>query len=706
MVGRKLASFARNGLGPAALLWIPTLYLLRQAFDPAPPWPVLAAILLAGLGVQGFLYVVANRGFFLGRRPPYQLRLAAAALAALSMGAAAGLPLLAHLRAGGAGIETNTGAASLAGAQLFALAYAVFARRVRFRTLVQFAEGARRRARSAARILLPVGTFHLDRVLRRLEELGEGAPGREARESPEREIRELVRELRVRWDDRLARPVPWATAAPLLGSFLDLLANRHGDRLEVAPLERRERLDHACVRASPACALLEAAAMHLPEDSRMAVCSSEEEGMLRLSVTASGFAEPAPLRLEGALLEEIRTSLRAGVRVSREWRGDTLLIDLRYPSAPSVPSEDDFALRFGPQIEPIAEGDPAVRKRLYRRGDEVIKVHFDGGFDPKPTLIDDEFYIMRRLCGHARWFPEITGTGRQPGYRWISYRYEPGTPLDLWLQRDSGRTHALHLLLDFQQLLRSLAELGVAHRDLNPGNLIVRPDQSLVLIDYDQAVADTPEFLGADLDGAPRGTAKNDLASLLDRAELTRSANDAVRVLGEHWPQPEAPFELELAGHLFPGREPFAPLFYALRDEVGTLAGLRVLDQGSAAPLFGLFAASHGARVTISSRDRAGAELASRLAGRMGISLEIQEGSCAPAGPRFDLVVSLEPEGAVSALDALPLERAGAVALTVSGDPASLARQGTARGFRAPRTLAFTSALTPLLLFERERASR
>ena len=171
MLRRKLRFFLEHGVGAAALLWIPTLYLLHAAFTPAPPALALGAVLVLGMLLQVVLYGVSNRRFFIGARPPLQLALAGLGLATLAAGVAGGLPLLLHARTAGDGLVVRSGALGLAAAQLVVLQYRVFMGRVGFRSLVVFAEAAGRRARSSARVLLPVGTFQLGRVLGRLEEL-------------------------------------------------------------------------------------------------------------------------------------------------------------------------------------------------------------------------------------------------------------------------------------------------------------------------------------------------------------------------------------------------------------------------------------------------------------------------------------------------------------------------------------------------------
>ena len=214
--------------------------------------------------------------------------------------------------------------------------------------------------------------------------------------------------------------------------------------------------------------------------------------------------------------------------------------------------------------------------------------------------------------------------------------------------------------------------LGVSHRDLNPGNFIVRDDGSLVLIDFDQAVADAPEFRGADLDGSTGNRAKNDFESLLERAGLIRRANDLISQLAGCWPSSDAAFELEIAAHRFPGRLRWADLWHPIVEEIGALAGLRVLDWHSSMPLFAFFAASHGARVSVAAPDADAAALLHQLSPMVGGLQELGSALPASAAADFDLVVCLSPPDAQLAVDALVASGASRWVLAGCGGTSAL----------------------------------
>ena len=56
-----------------------------------------------------------------------------------------------------------------------------------------------------------------------------------------------------------------------------------------------------------------------------------------------------------------------------------------------------------------------------------------------------------------------------------------------------------------------------------------------MLIDFDQGAYGL-DYVGADRNGVDAGLAKNDLVEFLERARLTRTANELISALGEAWP--------------------------------------------------------------------------------------------------------------------------------------------------------------------------
>lgn len=60
-----------------------------------------------------------------------------------------------------------------------------------------------------------------------------------------------------------------------------------------------------------------------------------------------------------------------------------------------------------------------------------------------------------------------------------------GMSLLTWLREHQDATEIARLAAEFDRLIRELAGAGIAHGDLRPGNILVQPDGTLRLIDYD-----------------------------------------------------------------------------------------------------------------------------------------------------------------------------------------------------------------------------
>ncbi|MCF2526316.1 hypothetical protein [Yinghuangia soli] len=83
-------------------------------------------------------------------------------------------------------------------------------------------------------------------------------------------------------------------------------------------------------------------------------------------------------------------------------------------------------------------------------------------------------YVPRGVLVHGTWYPVIL-------MEWVE-----GTGLIPWLEEHLDDPAAIGALADrFADLVRDLEAAGFAHGDLQHGNIVVRPDGSLRLIDYD-----------------------------------------------------------------------------------------------------------------------------------------------------------------------------------------------------------------------------
>lgn len=157
------------------------------------------------------------------------------------------------------------------------------------------------------------------------------------------------------------------------------------------------------------------------------------------------------------------------------------------PATGPVPST-----HFGPYVvsEVLGQGATGIVFRgVDPRRDTVVAIK---------TLLDDELAdaeVLRRECltlsrldhpGVVR----VLASGSETGRPWYAMEYVRGTTLhDYWEVRRHGEARAD--LIDSLSILRRLCVTlsflhgeGIVHRDVHPGNIIVRPNGQPVLVDF------------------------------------------------------------------------------------------------------------------------------------------------------------------------------------------------------------------------------
>ena len=631
-----------TALGPETALWVVVPLMIRRS-AAGSPWLVAVLASVAGLVVSATLRFLSNRWWFAGTRSSSELWTAAVVIAALGSALISGGAVFARYR-GGAGVDLPMVTATWF--LVSTLLLVPFRGRLEFRAWILFHDSVRERTRPYATALLGpdravVHDFAEDLVQRAVIRGGLDAA----------DVSRAALWLRIASDDRYRRAVPWSTGRPLLRILVDHLDGAgevaFSHHLEPGP-------DDVPVLLQPLCDLLVA----LSRDGaveQVRVESAAEEG-IRLLVTC--------------LLDSDRTSdPRVDPGTARALQSVDGAVTRPFPDA--LVCAVQFAPQAGDQtagvvesvlgapVELIAESPYSDGARsVYRRGGEVLKVQRHGWIDPKTTLLVDEFHLLRRLRGRSTRFARAIGYGIEETFSWIAYDYVEGEPLDLWLRRysDEASRRLLSFAVDLQEMLDELAACRVAHRDLNPGNVIVQRSGGLVLIDFDQG-ASGERFAGADLWGVDQGLAKNDLVEFLDAAGLTRPANELVAALQDAWPRAGVPFSLGVLGHRFGSGWHLDPVLEAVRARMGPLDQMHVLDLCSTAPVAGLVLASAGASVTAVVDDprRWG-----RLAHLVGTRFEMVGHVSEASGP-FDLTWAL------GAKDPLPSTWPGAVLVEGTG---------------------------------------
>ena len=181
------------------------------------------------------------------------------------------------------------------------------------------------------------------------------------------------------------------------------------------------------------------------------------------------------------------------VAALREARGQR-----RRPAEPARGSEDeDRRCRFGGLtirgyrfVRRLAENPISVvylAERLKTREKVVLKVLREapesGG---RLAQTFDRFlreYEIASAIRHPNVVP-IFDFGAGDDYAYIAMEYFPRGDLRQRIKEGVGPSDAASLMLQMAQALVALHAAGVLHRDLKPGNVMLRDDDSVVLIDF------------------------------------------------------------------------------------------------------------------------------------------------------------------------------------------------------------------------------
>jgi len=115
----------------------------------------------------------------------------------------------------------------------------------------------------------------------------------------------------------------------------------------------------------------------------------------------------------------------------------------------------------------------------FDEGTLVIKISKSEAINPRLLL---EAKVLRSLAGHPG-VPELVDVARHKERTVVITRYVEGHTLTdlLPLQDERARDRIAFQLMD---IVSHLHDNDIVHRDVKPDNIIVRPDGSLVLLDY------------------------------------------------------------------------------------------------------------------------------------------------------------------------------------------------------------------------------
>ena len=154
--------------------------------------------------------------------------------------------------------------------------------------------------------------------------------------------------------------------------------------------------------------------------------------------------------------------------------------------APRAACDDETIVEVPPRIPGYRLLRPIGRGRntrawlafdLNKRLDVVLKLEAAPGHS-----LDRDCAVAGRVQGPN--LVQIHSQGRTAAWAWLAMEHLPGGDLGVRMGRALPRDEALAILCQAAGAVAQLHRHGLVHRDVKPGNFLLRADGSLVLADF------------------------------------------------------------------------------------------------------------------------------------------------------------------------------------------------------------------------------
>ncbi len=158
-----------------------------------------------------------------------------------------------------------------------------------------------------------------------------------------------------------------------------------------------------------------------------------------------------------------------------------------------IMSPDEICKKF-PELDEIllvSESRFESSRRTYFYKDKIIKSRkWNGHTEPidRQNNFKEEFEILR-LCEGIKGVPQGLHYCNNGGYELLLMNFVEGIQLS---NIKLNFKILINVVNQLYKILINLSEKGICHNDMVPGNILIKPDMSVSLIDFDQAILTTP----------------------------------------------------------------------------------------------------------------------------------------------------------------------------------------------------------------------